>query len=130
MQIPSELKYTTSHEWIRVEDDGTVTIGITDHAQHALGDVVYVDLPEEGDSVKAGQEVGVVESVKAASDIYAPLSGEIVAINQALIDNPELANKDPYGEGWFFKLQPFDPNEMDQLEDAESYKEFCEEEGS
>ena len=102
--IPSDLKYVASHEWLRLEADGTITVGITDHAQDALGDVVFVELPEVGAVVEADQEIAVIESVKAASDVYAPISGEIVEINEELVDNPELANEDPYGKGWFFKV--------------------------
>lgn len=126
--IPSELKYVASHEWIRVEDDGTVVIGITDHAQDLLGDVVFVELPEVGADVDSGDEAGVVESVKAASDIYAPLGGEVVAVNEELEDAPELVNSDPYGDGWFFKLKLSDVSELDNLLDAEGYDQVCESE--
>ena len=122
--IPSELKYVASHEWIRVEGDGTVTIGITDHAQDLLGDVVFVELPEVGADVATGDESGVVESVKAASDIYAPLSGEVVAINEELEDSPELVNSDPYGDGWFFKLKLSDVDELNELLSAEGYTDL------
>ncbi|MDH2432293.1 glycine cleavage system protein H [Pokkaliibacter plantistimulans] len=127
-QIPSELKYVSTHEWIRTEDDGTVTIGITDHAQELLGDVVYVEVPEEETSLASGEEAGVVESVKAASDIYSPLSGDVVEVNTALADAPELVNQDPYGAGWIFRLRPTDPDELEDLMDAEAYAELCEEE--
>lgn len=120
-EIRSELKYLSSHEWARVEDDGTVTIGITDHAQAALGDVVFVELPEIGSTVTAGQEAGVVESVKAASDIYSPVSGEVIAINERLADAPETINSAPYDEGWFFKVQPDDLEELEDALDAEAY---------
>lgn len=126
--IPSELKYVASHEWIRVEGDGTVVIGITDHAQDLLGDVVFVELPEVGAEVATGDESGVVESVKAASDIYAPVSGEVVAVNEDLEDSPELVNSDPYGEGWFFKLKLADDSELEGLLNAEAYGEVCESE--
>lgn len=126
--IPSELKYVASHEWIRVEADGTVVIGITDHAQDLLGDVVFVELPEVGSEVAAGDDAGVVESVKAASDIYAPVSGEVVAVNEELEDSPELVNSDPYGDGWFFKLKLSDAAELADLLDGESYAEVCESE--
>ncbi|WP_286240411.1 glycine cleavage system protein GcvH [Neptuniibacter halophilus] len=126
--IPSELKYVASHEWIRVEGDGTVTIGVTDHAQDLLGDVVFVELPEVGSEVATGDESGVVESVKAASDVYAPLSGEVVAINEELEDSPELVNSDPYGDGWFFKLKLSDSDELNELLDAEAYNDLCESE--
>jgi len=124
-QTPSELKYASSHEWARLEEDGTVTIGITDHAQEALGDVVFVELPEVGDRLAAGDEAGVVESVKAASDIYAPLSGEVIAINEALEDEPETVNGDPYNDGWFFRIQPDDTEELQNLLSAEDYAEHC-----
>ncbi len=124
---PSELKYASSHEWARLEEDGTITIGITDHAQNALGDVVFVELPDVGTVLQAGQEAGVVESVKAASDIYAPVSGTVIAINATLEDNPETINADPYIDGWFFKLKPTDADELDELLDADSYIEQCDE---
>lgn len=123
--IPADLRYASSHEWARQENDGTVTVGISDHAQDALGDVVFVELPEVGKQLTAGQEAGVVESVKAASDIYAPVSGEVVAINEALTDSPELVNSDPYGS-WFFKLKPSDAGELDKLLDAAAYQTSCE----
>ncbi|HAR76649.1 MAG TPA: glycine cleavage system protein GcvH, partial [Psychrobacter sp.] len=104
--IPAELKYIASHEWLRLEDDGTITVGITDHAQDLLGDVVFVELPDVGDLIAVDDEISVVESVKAASDVYAPISGEVVAINEALEDDPEIINSDPYGEGWFFRMKP------------------------
>lgn len=124
---PSELKYASSHEWARLEDDGLITVGISDHAQNALGDVVFIELPELGAELGAGQEAGVVESVKAASDIYAPVSGEVVAINDVLQDAPETVNGDPYQEGWFFRLKPASIDELDNLLDAETYQEQCEE---
>lgn len=127
-QTPSELKYASSHEWARLEEDGTVTVGITDHAQEALGDVVFVELPEMGATLAAGDEAGVVESVKAASDIYAPVSGEVIAINESLEDSPELVNGNPYDEGWFFRLQPADTTELEKLLDAEAYLEQCDSE--
>lgn len=125
---PSDLKYASSHEWARLEEDGTVTVGISDHAQNALGDVVFVELPEVGRELTAGQEAGVVESVKAASDIYAPVSGEVIAINEVLEDSPETINGDPYHLGWFFRLQPSDPSELDSLLDADAYQELCDDE--
>ena len=125
---PSELKYASSHEWARLEEDGTVTIGITDHAQDALGDVVFVELPELGTTLAAAEEAGVVESVKAASDIYAPIAGEVIAINEKLEDEPETVNSDPYNDGWFYKLQPADSSELDALMSAEDYAQQCEEE--
>jgi glycine cleavage system H protein len=127
-QTPSELKYASSHEWARLEEDGTVTVGITDHAQDALGDVVFVELPEVGATLAAGDEAGVVESVKAASDIYAPVGGEVLAVNEQLEDEPEMVNADPYNDGWFFKLQPGDTDELDGLMSAEDYRQHCEEE--
>jgi glycine cleavage system H protein len=122
---PSELKYASSHEWARLEEDGTVTVGITDHAQEALGDVVFVELPEVGASLAAGDDAGVVESVKAASDIYAPIGGEVIAINEQLEDEPETVNSDPYHDGWFFRLQPGDTSELDALLSAEDYQQQC-----
>lgn len=126
--IPAELRYVKSHEWIRLEDDGSVTIGVTDHAQEALGDVVFVELPEVGAELGADDEAGVVESVKAASDIYAPISGEILAINEALEETPELVNSDPYNDGWFFRMKPSDDAELSELMDAEAYAAVCEDE--
>ena len=104
--LPSELRYAASHEWARIEEDGTVVIGITDHAQAQLGDVVYIELPDMGQILSAGDEAGVVESVKAASDVYAPISGEVVEINEKLEDEPETVNSEPYEDGWFYKLKP------------------------
>jgi glycine cleavage system H protein len=120
-EIRSELKYLSSHEWARIEDDGTVTVGITDHAQAALGDVVYIELPEVGSTVTAGSEAGVVESVKAASDIFSPISGEVVAINQRLVDAPDTVNSSPYDDGWFFRVEPTDVEELEDALDAEGY---------
>ncbi len=125
-KIPADLKYVDSHEWIRQEADGTVTVGITDFAQAQLGDVVFVELPEVGMIVSLGQEVAVVESVKAASDIYAPLSGKVIAINEDLVDAPELANEDPYGKAWFFKLELADKSQLNDLLDADAYAAACE----
>jgi len=127
-EFPQELKYAASHEWARLEEDGTVTIGISDHAQDALGDVVYVEHPEVGQRVSAAEEAGVVESVKAASDIYAPLSGNVIAVNTVLDDAPETVNQDPYGDGWFFKVEPDDVTQLEDLLDAEAYAEACENE--
>jgi glycine cleavage system H protein len=127
-QTPSELKYASSHEWARLEEDGTVTIGVSDHAQEALGDVVFVELPEVGTTLAAAEEAGVVESVKAASDIYAPVGGEVIAINEQLEDEPETVNSDPYNDGWFFKLQPSDSSELDAMLSAEDYQQQCDEE--
>ena len=125
---PSELKYTSSHEWVRLEEDGTVTIGISDHAQEALGDVVYVETPDVGVSIAAGDEAGVVESVKAASDIYSPIGGDVIAVNEVLEDEPETVNADPYNDGWFFKIKPADLSELESLMSADQYNEHCEEE--
>jgi len=125
-QSPQELRYVSSHEWVRLEDDLTVTIGITDHAQEALGDVVFVELPDVGAQLGAGDEAGVVESVKAASDIYAPIGGEIIAINENLEDSPEVINADPYGDGWFFRMRLDDVADLDELMSAEQYDASCE----
>ena len=124
-EIPSELRVASSHEWARLEEDGTVTVGITDHAQEALGDVVFVELPDVGDTLDAGGDAGVVESVKAASDLYAPIGGEVIAINEQLEDEPETVNSNPYNEGWFFKLQPTDTAELEALLSAEDYQAKC-----
>lgn len=126
--LPNELKYASSHEWARLEDDGTITVGITDHAQQALGDVVFVETPDVGATIAAGDEAGVVESVKAASDIYAPIGGEVIAINESLEDEPEQVNAEPYNEGWFFKIRPTDLGELEALLSAEDYQLQCEEE--
>lgn len=120
--IPNNLKYVDSHEWVRVESDGSVTVGISDHAQSALGDLVYVEVPEAGKSLAKGAAAAVVESVKAASDVYSPLSGEVLASNAALTGAPELVNSDPYGEGWLFKLKPSNAGELSQLLDALAYE--------
>jgi glycine cleavage system H protein len=128
VEYPGDLHYAESHEWVRIEDDGTVTVGVSDHAQETLGDVVFVELPEVDTTVDAGAEAGVVESVKAASDIYAPISGTIIAINSALEDAPETVNTSPYGDGWFFKMQPANLEEIQQLMDVQAYQEFCESE--
>ncbi|OOZ36521.1 glycine cleavage system protein GcvH [Solemya velesiana gill symbiont] len=125
---PSELKYTKSHEWIRDEGDGTVTIGITEHAQELLGDLVFVELPEEGASVESGSECAVVESVKAASDVYSPVTGEVSAVNEALSDAPETVNEDAFGDGWLFKVTLNDSAELDDLLDADAYTEVMESE--
>ena len=127
-EFPVELKYAPTHEWARAEDEGVIAVGISDHAQDALGDVVYVELPEVGQDVEAGEEVAVVESVKAASDIYAPVSGTIVAVNALLEDAPETVNQDPYGDGWFFRIGSRDDAELDALLDAQTYAEGCESE--
>lgn len=119
--IPSDLKYVASHEWLRLEADGSVTVGITDHAQSLLGDVVYVEVPSVGDVLAADAGAGVVESVKSASDVYAPIAGEILAVNEALADAPDTVNSDPYGAGWFFKIKPADASVLDGLMDAAAY---------
>ncbi len=119
--IPEQLRYAASHEWIKVEDD-IGTVGISDHAQHELSDVVYVDLPKIGAQIAAGAVVAVVESVKAASDIYSPVSGEVVAINNELITQPEIVNRDPYGEAWLYRLKLSHPAELDVLKNAAGYK--------
>ena len=124
-ETPTECQYAATHEWARLDDDGSIIVGVSDFAQHSLGDVVYVELPEIGQTVAAGDEAGVVESVKAASDIYAPVSGTVIAIDEVLQDEPEKVNQDPYGDGWFFKLQPDDQSELDDLLDAEAYQEVC-----
>lgn len=123
--IPAELKYVESHEWLRKEADGTITVGITDYAQAALGDVVFIELPEVGAEVEADDDIAVVESVKAASDVYAPIAGTIVAVNEDLVDAPEKANEDPYGDAWFFRMEPTDPNVLDTLLSAEDYAAKC-----
>ena len=122
---PPELKYAKSHEWARVEEDGSITIGITDHAQESLGDVVYVEVPDIGDTLAGGDQAGVVESVKAASDIYSPITGEVIAINESLEEEPELVNSDPYNDGWFFRLQVGDLSELEGLLSAEDYATAC-----
>ena len=125
MTIPADLKYTGQHEWLRAEPDGTYTVGITDHAQDALGDVVFVQNPAIGRKVKQGEEVGVIESVKAAADIYAPVGGEIVAVNATLEDSPERINQDPYA-AWMFRIRPDDPAELATLIDAAAYRNIAE----
>lgn len=119
--IPSELKYATSHEWVRNEGDGTVTVGITEHAQDLLGDMVFVELPDVGDEISTGDDVAVAESVKAASDIYAPITGKVIEINEDLEDSPELVNSDAFGDGWLFKVKVEDASELENLLDAEGY---------
>lgn len=125
---PDNLKYASSHEWVRLDDDGIATVGISDHAQGALGDIVFVELPEPGSTVIAKDEVAVVESVKAASDIYSPVSGEITAINEELKDAPEIVNSVPYDGGWFYKIKISDEQELDELMDADAYSDHCEDE--
>ncbi len=124
MNIPTDLKYTKSHEWIKQEADGTITVGITDHAQEALGDIVFLELPEPGRTVKAGEECAVVESVKAASDIYAPIAGEVVARNDGAVDAPESVNQDAYA-AWLFRLKPSNPGEIGTLLDAAAYEKVA-----
>lgn len=121
--VPSELKYAKSHEWVRTEGD-TATIGITDHAQHELTDVVFVELPAVGRQLKAGEACAVVESVKTASDVYSPVAGTVIAANQAVVDDPALANTDPYGKGWFYRVKLIKTDEPSPLVDAAAYKEM------
>ena len=126
-ELPKELKYASTHDWARLESDGTIVVGITDHAQEALGDVVYVELPEVGSTIDAGAEVAVVESVKAASDIYAPVTGEVVEINPALEDEPETVNHSPYADGWFFRVKPAGLGELEDMLDADDYQNAIDE---
>lgn len=125
-EIPADLRYTKTHEWVRIEDDGLLTIGITYHAQDLLGDLVFVETPELGAGLDAEVACGVVESVKAASDIYAPLTGEVVAVNEALADAPDLVNGDPYGNGWLYQLRPADAAALEALMEAADYQAFIE----
>jgi len=125
-EIPGDLKFMKSHEWARVEGDGKVTVGISDHAQGLLGDLVYVDLPAVGDSVEAGNACAVVESVKAASDVYSPVSGTITAVNTALADKPETINEDAYGEGWIFVVAIDEPDQLNELLEPDDYAELIE----
>ena len=127
-EVPSDLKYTRAHEWLRLEDDSVVTIGITDHAQAQLGDLVFVEVPETGSSLGAGDAAAVVESVKAASDVYAPVAGEVVGANEQLDKSPELVNNDPFGEGWIYKLRVENPDALDELMSAADYEAFAESE--
>ncbi len=124
--IPGDLKFLSSHEWVRVEVDGTVTVGISDHAQDLLGDIVFVELPEVGQSIDAESDAAIVESVKAASDVYSPISGEVTEINSILEDQPEIINSSPYEDGWFFKMMPSDLDEIENLLSPEDYSEVCE----
>lgn len=128
-ELPEDLKYTKTHEWVRVEEDGTVTIGITDHAQETLGDLVFVELPTLGQLVAVEEPCGLVESVKAAADIFSPISGEIIACNDKLFNEPELINSNPYEEGWLFKLKPDGDSQLIDLLTAEEYTEVIETEG-
>jgi|TARA_B110000116_G_scaffold227509_1_gene208448 glycine cleavage system H protein len=123
---PDNLKYAATHEWVRLEGDGTATVGISNHAQDALGDIVFVELPEVGATIHAKDEVAVVESVKAASDVYSPISGEIIATNATLADAPETVNAVPYDGGWFYKIQISEEQELDELMDADMYSDHCE----
>lgn len=127
-QIPEELKYTRNHEWVRVENDGVVTVGITDHAQESLGDIVFAEPPEQGASVSAEEACAVIESVKAASDLYSPVSGEVVKGNAGLADSPELVNSDPYGDGWVMQVHLSDSSELENLLDASAYQDLVAEE--
>lgn len=127
-EIPGDLRFLKSHEWARLEDDGTVTVGISEFAQSQLGDLVYVEVPAEGDSISAGNACAVVESVKAASDVYSPVSGVIVRANSALSDRPEVINEDAFGEGWIFVVKPSDPSELDALMGPDEYADMIESE--
>ena len=126
--IPAELRYANTHEWVRADGDGLFTVGISEHAQELLGDMVFVELPDVGDRVDAGDDVAVAESVKAASDVYAPISGEVVAVNEDLEDSPELVNSDAFGDGWLFQIKADDPADVDGLLDAEAYGESIDDE--
>ncbi|MBS0350867.1 MAG: glycine cleavage system protein GcvH [Proteobacteria bacterium] len=121
-QYPNELRYTSTHEWVKIEKDNTITVGITEHAQHQLGDLVYVELPELNKQVTAGKELAVVESVKTAADVYSPADGAVIAINESLRKNPELVNQDPYGNGWLFRLKINNAPELEKLLDAHKYQ--------
>ncbi|MBC8221490.1 MAG: glycine cleavage system protein GcvH, partial [SAR86 cluster bacterium] len=123
--IPGDLKFLSSHEWVRVEPDGSVTIGISDHAQDLLGDIVFVELPDIGQSIDAETDAAIVESVKAASDVYSPISGEVTEVNSILEDQPEIINSSPYEDGWFFKMMPSDLDEIENLLSPEDYSEAC-----
>jgi glycine cleavage system H protein len=125
-KVPNNLKFLESHEWARVEEDGTVTVGISDHAQELLGDIVFVELPEIGKEISQSSDIAIVESVKAASDVYSPLTGEVTEINETLNDNPEIINSSPYEDGWFFKIKPQDISEMEKLLDADAYESSSE----
>ena len=125
-EIPGDLKFLSSHEWVRVEPDGAVTIGISDHAQDLLGDIVFVELPEIGQSIDAETDAAIVESVKAASDVYSPISGEVTEVNPILEDQPEIINSSPYEDGWFYKMIPSDLGEIENLLSPEDYSEVCE----
>ena len=124
--IPGDLKFLSSHEWARIESDGTITIGISDHAQDLLGDIVFVELPEVGQTLDAESDAAIVESVKAASDVYSPISGEVKEVNSLLEDQPEIINSSPYEDGWFYKISPSDLGELDNLLSPEDYRAVCE----
>ena len=124
--IPGDLKFLSSHEWARIESDGTITIGISDHAQDLLGDIVFVELPEVGQTLDAESDAAIVESVKAASDVYSPISGEVKEVNSLLEDQPEIINSSPYEDGWFYKISPSDLGELDNLLSPEDYSAVCE----
>lgn len=123
-QLPEEMKYSNTHTWSELQDDGSVKVGITDYAQQELGDIVFVELPETERTYAVGEECAVVESVKSASDLYCPINGEVIAVNESLQDNPETINEDPYGGGWIFRLQPADEAELGELMDAAAYEEY------
>ena len=127
-EIPGDLKYTKSHEWVRIDEDDLITVGITDHAQAALGDMVFIETPEIGAELEAEEACAVVESVKAASDIYAPVGGEIIETNADLADSPELVNDQPYEDGWIFQMRVGDMDELENLMDADAYEAHCEDE--
>lgn len=126
MEIPGDLKFAPSHEWVRLEEDGTITVGISGHAQEQLGDLVFVETPEIDRSCDAEEGIAVVESVKAASDIYAPVAGTVIDANAELADNPELVNTDPYGDGWIFKIQPNEASDIESMMDPDDYQAFAE----
>lgn len=127
-EFPAELRYSKSHEWVRKESDGTFTVGVTDHAQEQLGDLVFVELPDVDSQVDASDEVAVVESVKTAADVYSPLTGEVVEVNEALETDPALVNRDPYGDGWLYRIRPDDESELDELLNAPDYEALTQEE--
>jgi glycine cleavage system H protein len=127
MEYPEELRYTSEHEWAAEEADGTVRVGITDFAQDALGDVVYVDLPDEGTEVRAGEPFGEVESTKSVSDLYSPVTGRVTGRNVSLAEDPELVNRDPYGEGWMIVIEPSEAGQLESLLDAQAYRRMVEE---
>ena len=126
MSASNEIRFLASHEWGRIDEEGVLTVGISEHAQDLLGDIVFVELPDTGKTISKKDDIAIVESVKAASDVYSPLSGEIVSVNEALNDNPELINSSPYDDGWFFKIKPQNNNELEDLLDAEAYTQISE----